>query len=164
MNRPVVEMLIAAVAVVAASMYAVPAVRCNRMEARLEKRTLRVFGGTDPSAIAPAVRRNLDDVVECLAVDPLNVNLYMIAGANDRAIKRFDDAAVAYRRALTYDRRPELYLNLGQTLIAANRREEGMKMLLTAARFYADEGRINYVMSDIPEVEEVKQRLRAEGR
>ncbi len=141
---------------------AVPRLRCNRTETILERRTLAAYQAYDFSAVAPGARRNLMEARECLAQDPMNVNLHMIAGANYRILGRFDEAAAEYREALRYDRRPELYLNLGQTLIAANRHEQGVQALVAAARFYGDEGMIDYVMADVPEREEVKRRLRAE--
>src|SRR5262249_30505601 len=42
-----------------------------------------------------------------------NTGLYMAAAANYRIVEDYDNAAGMYRTALRYDRRPEIYYNLG---------------------------------------------------
>ena len=144
--------------------YCIRVLVCNRAEAAMEQQTLREFEIGDPIVVAPSVRRRLQAIDRCLETMPTDVQFYMLAGANYRLVTRYDEAKAAYMKALQHDRRPEIFLNLGQTLIAAGRREEGMTALLQAARFYADEGMIDYVMSDIPEREEVKARLRQQHK
>src|SRR5262245_46389620 len=64
-----------------------------------------------------------------------NSGLYMAAAANYRLFDDFGHAEEMYRSALRYDRRPELYFNLGLMQIDLGRREEGIQTLIRAGLF-----------------------------
>lgn len=64
-----------------------------------------------------------------------DVRLAMIEGANDRILRRSKEAVHAYERALGYDRRPEIYLNLAMALADAGDRNGAVGKLAVALRF-----------------------------
>jgi tetratricopeptide (TPR) repeat protein len=66
---------------------------------------------------------------------PTSVDCRFILGSNLRLLFRHDEAVRVYREALDYDRRPELYLNLGMALVEAGRTEEAMEPLVLAGVF-----------------------------
>src|SRR5438552_2744965 len=55
-----------------------------------------------------------------------NTGLYMATAANYRLLEDFDHAAAMYYEALRFDRRPELYYNLGITEVSRGRRQQGI--------------------------------------
>jgi tetratricopeptide (TPR) repeat protein len=64
-----------------------------------------------------------------------NTGLYMTAAANYRLLDDFDGAAAMYYEALRFDRRPELYYNLGLTEVNRGRRQQGVDILIHAGMF-----------------------------
>jgi Tfp pilus assembly protein PilF len=59
-----------------------------------------------------------------------------------RALDMNEKATSTYRTALSYDRRPELYFNLGQTLLTMGQKQAGIQNLITACLYdpvYYDE-------------------------
>ena len=134
---------------------------CNRAAHRTRTRTERTLQLTDPTIAAERARVDVDDMSRCLRCTPASIEISMNEAANLRILGRNREAVDVYRNALRFDRRPELYMNLGETLIQLGERPEGMRMLLECARFLSDEGEIDYAMSEIPQKEEVKALLRA---
>lgn len=64
-----------------------------------------------------------------------NTGLYMTAAANYRLLEDYDSASEMYKEALRFDRRPELYYNLGISEVNAGRRKEGVDALIHAGLF-----------------------------
>src|SRR5512132_1561082 len=110
--------------------------RCDLVCARTENRTRTAFSNrvSDQNAHILA-RTSIDEIKPCLESDPTNVALYMIEAANFRILNRPEDAIAVYSRALQYDRRPELFLNLGLVQLETGRREEAIRNLELAVRF-----------------------------
>lgn len=107
--------------------------RCNQIEKAAElttERTLEIGGGYTEAVRA---REAAQRVVACIEHARTDVNLYMLAAANYRALGRFDEALAMYRAALRYDRRPELYFNIGETYLAMGNAEEANRFLVAAA-------------------------------
>ncbi|HWW62875.1 MAG TPA: tetratricopeptide repeat protein, partial [Thermoanaerobaculia bacterium] len=77
-------------------------------------------------------------VLTCIEHVPANLNLYMIVAANYRVLGRYEDAIAMYRAALRYDRRPELYLNIGECYLALGNTEEAQRYLVATALFRID--------------------------
>jgi len=100
---------------------------CNRTELRLQSRvesTLKIMDEPKARFIA---RQTLDHVSTCMEVTPGNVNLYMIRAAALRILGRPAEAIADYQHALTLDRRPEIYVNLGGALEEAGREDEAIR-------------------------------------
>lgn len=66
---------------------------------------------------------------------PHDVRLAMIEGANERIRGQASAAVGAYERALRYDRRPEIYLNLALAEQQLGHRENAARSLANAIRF-----------------------------
>ncbi len=138
--------------------------QCNRMIKQLRARAERGFRAEGSFLAVAHAHEDIISAIQCTKSASEKVEAYMIAAANLRLLGRPQEAVSMYQLALNYDRRPELYVNLGQTLIQAGHREEGLQMLVLAARFLGEEGMIDYRMDDVPEREEVKARLKASDR
>ena len=140
--------------------YTLIPIRCNRMARVVRSRTLRNFHRADDFAARIQARDDGSRALACSAKMPQQIEFYMLAAANYRISGRLEDAAELYRKALQYEKRPEIYLNLGEVLLQNGQREAGLETLVTAATFYFDEGYIDYVMQHIAERDEVKSRFR----
>jgi tetratricopeptide (TPR) repeat protein len=106
------------------------------MKNEIQARTSRAYDTVvDPFRTSQSARANLTVIELCLKAVPDDVALYMLAAANDRLIGRSDEAASMYRKALQYDRRPELYYNLGIVELELNQRHEAIGDLLAAVCF-----------------------------
>jgi hypothetical protein len=109
--------------------------RCGRSEKTLEALIAGAFESADAYQANSIARQVVDSAEACLRHTPDDVALYMIAGAGYRIVERPVDAVRMYRTALRYDRRPELYLNLGLADIQAGNTNDAFVSLLTAAVF-----------------------------
>ena len=94
---------------------------------------------------AAIARTSLDMIEPCLERSSSEVDVYMIAAANYRTLGRLPDAVRMYKTALAYDRRPEIYYNLGIVELQLQQRPAAMADLLTAVRFS------RMYMSDLPD-------------
>lgn len=110
--------------------------QCNVMKKAIDARTSLVYEIADNRFRTSATaHENLAALEPCLAATPADVGTYMLVAANDRLLGRFDEAAAMYRRALQYDRRPELYYNLGLTELELRQRGPAVADLIIAVRF-----------------------------
>jgi tetratricopeptide (TPR) repeat protein len=110
--------------------------QCNIAKKEIEARTNMAYDVVvDTFRVSRMARTNMAALEPCLAAMPTDVSLYMLAAANDRLVGRVDEAATMYRKALQYDRRPELYYNLGLMELALKQRGPAVADLLTAVRF-----------------------------
>ncbi|HEX3069801.1 MAG TPA: O-antigen ligase family protein [Thermoanaerobaculia bacterium] len=110
--------------------------QCNLSEKVIQARTSLTYDSvTDPIQASHNAHENLAALEPCLEAAPQDIALYMLAAANDRLIGRDADAATMYRRALQYDRRPELYYNLGVVELQLHQRDAAIADLLTAVSF-----------------------------
>jgi hypothetical protein len=148
-----VGVITSAVALVFSFIYVWPRLHCNRITKVAEAATRSISERPDTYSTTLAARRNRALLEECLRRDPANVPTLMIAAANDQLAKNYDGAITLYRMALKEDRRPELYLNLGNCEIAAGLRDEGIADLVEAVAFEP---------SYIAAVEDVPARLAVE--
>jgi tetratricopeptide (TPR) repeat protein len=71
----------------------------------------------------------------CLTSQRELVGAYMVAAANLRVINRPNEALDLYRRASSLDRRPELYLQMGNTLSEMGNRNEAIRYYRVAVAF-----------------------------
>ena len=146
-------------AVWAAKRFAYDPFVCENKKLRIRSRTEEALGIGDPFRTAPAVRSNLALIDECLPKRPGDVDYLMLRAANDRVLGNYEGARASYQQALRYDRRPELYAELGVTDLQMGRRDEALDALFQAVLF----SRI-YLDSLSPDVvDELKARLRRDA-
>ncbi|HEX3110417.1 MAG TPA: O-antigen ligase family protein [Thermoanaerobaculia bacterium] len=126
---------------------------------QLKARTEQVLAMGDPYRTAPIARENLAKIGENLPKRPGDIDYLMLRAANDRVLGNYEDARDSYLEALRYDRRPELYAELGVTELQMGRRQEALDALYQAVLF----SRV-YLDSLSPDVvDELKARLRREA-
>lgn len=70
------------------------------------------------------VAANLRILREAARLDPTAVGVPVALGGQYMLLERYDAAIAVYREALELEPRPEIYLNLGNALLAAGRPEE----------------------------------------
>jgi tetratricopeptide (TPR) repeat protein len=91
----------------------------------------------EPTFTAVRARANIAGARDYLDRGIHNTGLYMVAAANYRLVDDLDRAAEMYRAALRYDRRPEIYFNLGMTELGQGRTVAAKEDLVRAALFDA---------------------------
>ena len=106
--------------------------RCNIEAKRAEREVIHLFSVNNEVTARIVARQTLDSMNGCIACVPTDVNQYMIRAAALRMLERPDEAAMDYRRALHYDRRAELYLNLGQAELEGGHPEAAEDAFITA--------------------------------
>jgi tetratricopeptide (TPR) repeat protein len=82
-----------------------------------------------------AARENLAMLAACTEHCPWDVRGLFAAAWNLRILKRYEHAIATYQEALKYDRRPEVYAELGNAHLEAGNETAAMEALLQAARF-----------------------------
>jgi tetratricopeptide (TPR) repeat protein len=106
--------------------------RCNLQGAVAERSLTKFFDNADQVSARIAAREIDVEMDRCAGCWRTNVNFYMARAAALRILGRRDEAAMSYRSALRYDRRAELYLNLGLTELDAGQTEKAADALTTA--------------------------------
>ena len=155
----VVAIVVIAGAVYIAKRFAYDAFVCESKKLQLNARTEQAMNLGDTFQSAPIARDNLVTIAQCLAKRPGDVDYLMMRGANDRLLGNYEDARASFQEALRYDRRPELYYELGTADLQLGRRDEGLDALFQAVLF----SRI-YLESLSPDVvEALKARLNREA-
>ncbi len=109
--------------------------RCNQQKKLAETMIVRLtnYGGTVTTPIE--ARRLVEMIDQCLLRRPEDVDLWVEKAALLRLVERHDEAIAAYQKALSMEKRPEIYAYLGITQAKAGQREEAIASLVTAARF-----------------------------
>jgi len=117
--------------------------RCNLAKKRANN-ALRVIETLDTHdfRVAQLARANIDLLQsKCNCCDE-DTSRAMALAASYRFLGLNQRAEIIYTQALRYDRRPELYFNLGQTQIDGGNVREGVRNLITACIYnpaYLDE-------------------------
>jgi cytochrome c-type biogenesis protein CcmH/NrfG len=114
--------------------------QCNRLAATVERRT-RTALEVDGISGKRLAERNLRELREGLEECPSDLELWMMTGANQQVLQRWNDAARSYRTLLRSSKRPEIYFNYGKVLWRSGERERGTEVLLHAVR--TDPGLLN---------------------
>jgi hypothetical protein len=112
---------------------------CSQTERQVEIRTETAARFAATRGGRELAERNLARLQECFEGDTTNVNLYMLAAANQRVLGHDHDAALLYQQALRYDQRPEIYLNLGVVQAATKDPEGAVRSLVMAGNFSGKE-------------------------
>lgn len=108
--------------------------RCSLEKARIKSRTEQIEQSTDSLARLLA-RQNIDRLRLCIDLAPDDIESLMLLAANLMFLGRNADAADAYRAALRYDHRPELYLSLGLLELEINEDRLALRDLTAACTF-----------------------------
>lgn len=162
-RRVLIPIVIAAAAIFAIVRIAVPTLRCNHAAKVTRERNIDASAIVDDYEATLLVRKNLADAAGCIDCEPPNPFLLYELALTQRRLGNHEEAIRTLERALRYDKRPELYIVLGDSVAKTGRIEEGIAFLMTAARFYGEEeGRAQYMMRDIPLIDVVVQRRREE--
>jgi tetratricopeptide (TPR) repeat protein len=112
--------------------------RCNIFKRSSEQNVLiaeNLYGRLGGAMIA---HRNLQLAQLWIERCPDDLELYMLAAACFRQLAQSRDAIPMYQKALSLDRRPELYLNLGEAQVEANLADEAVPNLAAAVAFNPD--------------------------
>ena len=109
--------------------------RCNQVVKATMPGALAAFSSADQYYAVQLARKSADRVEPCIAQAPFMIDLYMIAAVDRRVLGQYGKAVKLYEHALEYDRRPELYLQLGLSELQLNRRSEARKALERAILF-----------------------------
>ena len=118
---------------------------CNQEEGRVEKWILKNVDSAATISVRIAARGQLERIDGCIRADPTIVNRYMLKAALLRMLNRPAEAAETYRDALRIDRRPELWLGLGETQLQTQQIEPAIENLMNATLLSI------HLISDIPE-------------
>jgi tetratricopeptide (TPR) repeat protein len=81
------------------------------------------------------LRQAREQINECIHHLPHDLDLRMEAAACALFLGQRDEAIRQYREALKIDQRPEIYLNLGNTLYNVGRREEAIEAFARLVSF-----------------------------
>jgi len=131
--------VLARVAAVAAAAFAID-VLCIRpyrgavVEVEVEQRST-VAATADRQRAVIIVRDNLRDLDRIAPARRLAASWYMLYGGNLALINRWPEATEVYTRALTIDRRPEIYFDRGLARIHLGQLDAATADMATAARF-----------------------------
>lgn len=132
--------------------------RCDAEKLKAQKRLYQIYSLPSSARVMLSARQGVEQMERCARVSPLDVDMYMTLAGFQRVLGRSEEALVSYRTALRYDRRPEIFLNIGLIELDSGRLEAAIPPLVTACRF-----NVNFI-NEVPEGyrEIVVQRLHAE--
>lgn len=104
---------------------------CNLLRKPAIAATVRV--ATRPLAVAaPQARATIEQMLPCMKLSPADVDYFLITAANYRILGRDERAMALYERALQFDKRPEIYFELGRTQLQLGLQREAFQNLLIA--------------------------------
>src|SRR2546428_8969414 len=109
--------------------------QCEIAKKRTESIVMTIADLPATAPVISSARNGISDMERCIAVSPTDVGLYMAMAANQSVIGRLQDAANTYVAALRYDRRPEIFLNLGLVQLQMNQRSAAFANLTKACLF-----------------------------
>lgn len=109
--------------------------RCSLALRQARTRTEKLIRSGDRPGARVVSRGIMDRLSVCRRCCAAEIDAYMIRAANLRLLGRYSEAVLEYRRALEYQRRPEIYMNLGEVLVQTGAREEGLEMVRRALEF-----------------------------
>ena len=124
--------------------------QCNNIDyVVLQRTTTLARMSRSPITVSRVARANLDRLAPCLT-HCTDVNRLMIAAANERLLHQPVAAIAYYEQAMQYDRRPELYLNLGAAQAEAGRNPEAIANMVTAGIFNPEmTASVEYLHDDV---------------
>ena len=130
--------------------------RCSRAITDLTRRTSAAEQSRSQYERTLRARDNLAQLraLHC----PTDVRVPALIGMNEELLGSPEGALAAYREALRIDQRPEIYMWIGDNLMALGRPAEAIDAYATAARFHPF---IIEQLNSAEMIELVRERLRA---
>ena len=116
-----------AIAAVAIDRYVFVPVSCSHTETYAERLIQRVLTTTPTLRMKTLMRLRREQVDRCISQLPYDVDLRMEAAAFAQFRGDTSGAVDQYRAALKVDRRPELFLDLGNVLYGSGRKQEAIQ-------------------------------------
>jgi len=161
-RRVLIPLVVAAAAIFAVARVAILPLRCNRV-----LKVMRVRNDDasrmDDYAATLLVRKNLTDAADCLQREPCDPYVLFEIAQSYRRMGSHEEGIRTMERALRYDRRPEFFIALGDSLAQTGRTDEAIDALMNAARFWGrDTDRVMLEMRDVALRDIVMERRRAE--
>jgi tetratricopeptide (TPR) repeat protein len=112
--------------------YAFVPYRCNVLLTDAKMRVRVAAQSSDPVLAAQLARRNIEDLQSCDRGSPGSTAAAMVLAGSYRIVGRLNEAERVYERLLTFDRRAEIYYNLGMTQLDEGKRDAALQNLSTA--------------------------------
>jgi tetratricopeptide (TPR) repeat protein len=163
-RRVIAPLLVVAAAALVLARWTVAPALCNRTQMRVVQRNIIAHGQKDADRSTQNLWDNVRDAQRCLDRVPHDIVLLTAQADSFALLGRHEDAIAKLSEALRYDPRPELYIYLGMSQLAAGHREAGLDSLTRAGSFYGNVGYAGYMLRGIPERDLVLQRLEAASR
>ena len=133
--RRALALAVVAIGAYALYVFCVVPWRCNLLKKVRSQRTEMAFNKIGSPDGRIAARENVDALLACVRPECRDISLDMLLAANYRLLGQEEQAIRFYQHALLLDRRPEVFLNLGMTEIAAGNRAAARAHLLQASLF-----------------------------
>ena len=108
--------------------------RCSTDVAQSERELVGAANQLDPYAGIVAGRAALQRLGDC-HIRPLDVDPALLTALAYRLLQQHEASIDWYTRALSIDRRPEIYFGLGVEQLKAKKREDGLRSLVLACAF-----------------------------
>ena len=135
--RIALSLVVTAAALAAIWSWSIAPIRCIATLALIKPLTIRaVEAGSD--AAMPQARVNLERLDPCMRSCDNNIDNYMLAAANERILGHLPEAEKLYEGALQWDRRPEIYFNLGLLQLDLQKTDAALANLERASIFNAE--------------------------
>lgn len=131
----VLRVAIVAIAVAALIAGVVMPWLCATRVARIAVATEAAWDAPRSAQSHAAAERHVAELRRCRWFVPTLIDCRFQEGLNLRLLLRHDEAARVYREALEIDRRPELYVALGITLVESGHAEEAITPFVNAGLF-----------------------------
>lgn len=130
---------------------------CNRAEKQAEVATEWAEQHSDSFRGIEVARQTIERMKRCNDVCPTSIDAYMVAAANYWTLERLPEVIASYEASLRYDRRPEIYYELGLAYLQAGQRERATSTLFIWNLFF---GQHTEVIPDLAVRAEVEARTK----
>ncbi len=147
--------LVCALAVCAVYRFSWLPYRCEIIKKQRQQIVFSLINLPSSFAVVRSARAGIANMQRCIQTCPTDPDMYMTLAAYQRVLGQLQEASDAYTAALAYDRRPEIFLNLGLVQLQMNQSDLAMGNLTKACLF-----NLNYV-NDIPNLNIRQSVLRA---
>lgn len=107
--------------------------RCNQITKVGETAVTAALSGNPSAQLFLRDQAPIFD--RCIARQPENVELELLRGTTQSLFGDYEGALANYQRALRYDRRPEIYFDIGGAMLRLRRTEEAIDSYAIAVRF-----------------------------
>jgi tetratricopeptide (TPR) repeat protein len=108
---------------------------CNRVKRELIAPTQAAYESRGAPRAKMLARDNLQRIEKCRSFDFNDISVQMITAANLRVLGRNREAVDIYLQLLRIQKRPEIYMNLGQTEVDLGHQRLAVEAFFQAAIF-----------------------------